>query len=96
MAWELAGLYLDRGDPGAARDIAERGLIADPFNAALTERLMEAYAALHAVEAAQRVYESHDRALTARGYDGASEETRRVLERLRAAHAAEVDSAVGS
>ena len=57
---------------------------------------MESYGAMHAVEAVQRVYESHDRALTARGFDGASEETRCVLERLRSAHAAEVNSAVGS
>ncbi len=57
---------------------------------------MESYSAMHAVEAVQRVYESHDRALAARGFDGASEETRRVLEQLRAARAAEVDSVVGS
>jgi DNA-binding SARP family transcriptional activator len=96
VAWELAGLYLERGDAGAARDVAERGLLADPLNAGLTERLMEAYVALDAVEAAQRVYESHDRALTSRGFEGAAEETRRLLDRLRAAHHGAVDAAVSS
>lgn len=95
-AWELAKLYLDRGDPTAARDIAERKLRADALSSALTEVLMEAYAGLHAVEAAQKVYVAHDRALAHLG--GASEQTRRVLERILAAIQAEdtVDTAVGS
>lgn len=79
----LARIYLDRSEPAAARDIAERGLIADPLNAALTEVLMEAYADLGALEAAQRVYESHDRQLDMSDLGGASTETRLVLERLR-------------
>lgn len=94
VAWELAGVYLDRHDPAAARDIAERGLVADPLNAALTERLMESYAGLRSLEAAQRVFEAHDRALSLRGFDGASADTRRVLERLRSAHDAALDDAV--
>jgi DNA-binding SARP family transcriptional activator len=79
----LARWHLDRSEPAAARDLAERGLIADPLNAALTELLMEAYAELGTLEAAQRVYESHDRSLDMADLGGASEETRRVLQRLR-------------
>lgn len=90
----LARLYLDRSDPAPARDIAERGLVADPLNAALTETLMESYADLGTLEAAQRVYESHDRSLDMADLGGASDETRRVLERLRAATRADsVDTA---
>ena len=44
---------------------------------------MEAYADLGALEAAQRVYESHDRQLDMSDLGGASTETRLVLERLR-------------
>jgi DNA-binding SARP family transcriptional activator len=95
-AWELAKLYLDRGDPSTARGIAELGLRADALSSPLTEVLMEAYAGLHCVEAAQKVYAAHDRALTHLG--GASEETRRVLERILATARAEdtLDTAVGS
>ena len=92
----LARLYLDRSDPAAARDIAERGLIADPLNAALTEVLMEAYADLGTLEAAQRVYESHDRSLDLADLGGASDETRRVLSRLRAAASERRDTAAAS
>jgi len=80
----LARTHLARSEPAAARDIAERGLNADPLNAALTEILMEAHADLGAVEAAQRVYDSHDRSLNKFDLGGASNETRLVLERLRA------------
>jgi DNA-binding SARP family transcriptional activator len=89
----LARVYLDRSEPAAARDIAERGLIADPLNAALTEVLMEAYADLGALEAAQRVYESHDRQLDMSDLGGASTETRLVLERLRSHASSSVTTA---
>lgn len=89
----LARNYLERADPAAARDIAERGLIADPLNAALTEVLMEAYANLGALEAAQRVYESHDRQLDMSDLGGASNETKLVLQRLRSHASSSVSTA---
>lgn len=82
-AHTLSGMYLAHGDAGGAREIAERGLAADPLNSALTERLMEAYAQLGAVDSAQRVYEAHDRAMI--DFGGATPETRMVLDRIRAA-----------
>ncbi|WP_395155502.1 BTAD domain-containing putative transcriptional regulator, partial [Ilumatobacter sp.] len=85
VAGSLARCRLDDSEPAAARDIAERGLVADPLNASLTELLMEAYADLGTLESAQRVYESHDRSLDRADLGGASIETRRVLDRLRSA-----------
>lgn len=96
-AYELARARLGRGDATSAREIAERGLRADPLSAELTEVLMEAYAAQNALAAAQRVYAAHDRALSARDLGGASPETRRVLERIQAGATAEtLDAAVGT
>ena len=84
VAESLAKTYLARSEPAVARDIVERGLDADPINAALTEILMEAHADLGEIEAAPRVYESHDRSLGRFDLGGASNETRLVLVRLRA------------
>ena len=91
VASSLAQCYLESSEPAAARDVAERGLVADPLNASLTELLMEAYADLGTLETAQRVYESHDRSLDMADLGGASPETRRVLQRLRAAADRAVD-----
>ena len=81
----LSRCYLDASEPEAARDVAERGLVADPLNASLTELLMEAYADLGQLESVRRVYESHDRSLEMADLGGASAETRRLLERIQTA-----------
>lgn len=82
-AASLSRRYLEASEPAAARDIAERGLVADPLNASLTELLMEAYAELGQLETVRRVYESHDRSLDMADLGGASAETRRLLERTQ-------------
>jgi DNA-binding SARP family transcriptional activator len=81
-AYELAELHLSRDDPNAALRVAERGLLADPFNGPLTEMVITAYGRLGAYDTARRVFEAHDRALTDRDLGGASDETRRVLDHL--------------
>lgn len=83
-AYELAELHLTNGNPQQAIVAARRGLEADPLNGPLTEMLMTAYAATGAIDTAQAIFEAHDRALQARDLDGASDETRRVLDELRA------------
>jgi len=83
---DLARIYLDAGDPQAAMTVANKLLSACSLDPGLTEVLMEAYAAMGSVGAAERVFEAHDAALVeACGYEGASEETRLVLERIRQA-----------
>jgi len=83
---DLARIYLDAGDPEAAMGVAHKLLSACSLDPGLTEVLMEAYAAMGSVGAAERVFEAHDAALVdACGYEGASEETRLVLERIRRA-----------
>ncbi len=54
---------------------------------------MEAYANLGALEAAQRVYESHDRQLDMSDLGGASNETKLVLQRLRSHASSSVSTA---
>jgi hypothetical protein len=83
---DLARIYLDAGDPEAAMGVAHKLLSACSLDPGLTEVLMEAYAAMGSVGAAERVFEAHDAALVdACGYEGACEETRLVLERIRRA-----------
>jgi DNA-binding SARP family transcriptional activator len=85
VAVELAELYLANGDAGAALDVATHALGVDPLSSAVTETLIKAYAASGELAAAQRVFESHDRMLTDMDLGGASEETRRLFDQLRAA-----------
>ena len=88
----LARIHLARGEPDTARSIAERGLAADPLNAALTETLMEAYAHLGMPEASQRTYESLDRSLGMSDLGGANNESLHLLHQLRNAAATRIDT----
>ena len=91
---ELAELHLTHGDAHAAIDVASHGLRVDPLSSAVTEVLIKAYAATGELAAAQRVFESHDRALADIDLGGASEETRRVYDQLFVA--ARVNVATGA
>jgi len=83
---DLARIYLDAGNAEAAMGVAHKLLGACSLDPGLTEVLMEAYAAMGSVGAAERVFEAHDAALVdACGYEGASEQTRLVLDRIRRA-----------
>jgi DNA-binding SARP family transcriptional activator len=82
---DLGRHHLAAGDAAAARDVAERGLKALPIDSALTELLMNAYAAQGSTAAAERVFDAHERALDDLGLSGASEETQAVIEGIRAA-----------
>jgi DNA-binding SARP family transcriptional activator len=84
-AHDLGRHHLATGEAAAALDAAERGLKALPIDSALTELLMDAYAALGSTAAAERVFDAHERALDDLGLSAASEETRTVIEGIRAA-----------
>ena len=83
---DLGRHHLTKGDPAKAKAVAELGLKALPIDSALTELLMDAYAALGSPVAAERVFDAHERALDDLGLSNASEETQAVIERIRAAH----------
>jgi len=83
IAAELAQMHLDQTFPSAARTVIERGLIADPLNAELTELLIETLVNNGTPEAARRLYRSHDKMLEIADLGGAAAETLRVLERLQ-------------
>jgi DNA-binding SARP family transcriptional activator len=82
---DLGRHHLAAGDAAAAREVAERGLKALPIDSALTELLMDAYAAQGSTAAAERVFDAHERALDDLGLSAASEETLAVIEGIRAA-----------
>jgi hypothetical protein len=86
-ACELGRYHLERSEPLHAVEVANQGLTVDPRNSALIEVLMAAYADLGAYDKAKQIYEAHDRALADADLGGASEETRRLLDRLSAAAA---------
>ncbi|MHB8463743.1 MAG: LysM peptidoglycan-binding domain-containing protein [Acidimicrobiales bacterium] len=82
---ELGRHHLAAGQASTARDIAQHGLKALPIDSALTELLMDAYAAMGSPAAAERVFDAHERALDDLGLSAASEETQAVIEGIRAA-----------
>lgn len=71
----VRGLALELGDTETAIWTADRGLLALPTNAPLTEGLMKAYRAAGDADAAERVYERHVAALQALGIDDIAETT---------------------
>ena len=94
-AFELAQWHLQANDPVAAIAVAKQGLQADALNSALTEVVIEAFAADGSLEAALRVYQSHDRAMSDAGFGGASDETRAVIESIYASRRTDATAATG-